>query len=176
MAARKSTKTSAERKNMENEFEFLDLMRRFHFVDIGFMLPNLPRSEIKIIISLGQCGKGDKPAEERYQMSEVAELMHVSGPAISKSIKHLEEEDLIVRINDPYDRRKSRLDLSEKGWKVYHVIEKNMTSVTDAVKAEMGEERFVQLVDLMQEFAAITERELEKKKVTNGRRGLRQYL
>ena len=157
---------------MEKQFEFLELMKRFHAVDNNSTLPELPRSEIKIIILLGQTAKKHLAPEEHYQMSEVATQMSVSGPAISKSIKHLEGLDLIYRINDPRDRRKSRLDLTEKGVKTYQIIEKNLDAILASVLKEMGEEKYNQMMVLLDEFVTISEKETEKMKKTSvSRRG-----
>ena len=149
---------------MEKQFEFLDVMRRFRTVDLDFMYSGLPRSEIKIIIQLGQLGRKAVPAENHYQMSELAELMNVSGPAISKSIKHLEGEGFLCRLNDPHDRRKSRLDLTDKGWKLYQTIEKNLSTVLSDIYAEMGADRFELFLSLLEEFVEYSEKELDKKK------------
>lgn len=149
---------------MERHFEFLDLMRRFRTVDLDFMYSGLPRSEIKIIIQLGQVGRKSVPAENHYQMSELADLMNVSGPAISKSIKHLEAEGLIYRLNDPHDRRKSRLDLTDKGWKLYQTIDKNLSGVLTSVYNGMGADKYDQFIVLLEEFVEFSEKELDKKK------------
>lgn len=159
------------------DIEFLDLMKRFHAVDTNSTLPELPRSEIKIIILLGQTAKKHLAPEEHYQMSEVAELMNVSGPAISKSIKHLEALELIYRINDPRDRRKSRLDLTDKGYKTYQIIEKNLDSVLSSVLKEMGEEKYNQLMVLLNEFVTVTEKEIDRlKKASAVKKGRKKIV
>ncbi len=61
--------------------------------------------------------------KEGILASEIAEALNVSRPNITNLISSLMRKDLIMQIEDPEDKRRKRLRLTEKGEQVLQQIE-----------------------------------------------------
>ena len=66
-------------------------------------------------------------------ISELAEKIHVSPPAISRSIKGLEEKGWINRIIDSNDRRTTFVVLTELGEAKYLMVKKQLKDFLNEV-------------------------------------------
>ena len=74
-------------------------------------------------------------AKEQVSITELAELLQVSAPSASTMVERLVEKDVLVREQDPQDRRK-----------VIVTISPDMISITEQIEKEIFSS-FVDLVD-----------------------------
>jgi len=74
-------------------------------------------------------------AKEQISITELAELLQVSAPSASTMVERLVEKDVLVREQDPQDRRK-----------VIVTISPDMISITEQIEKEIFSS-FVDLVD-----------------------------
>lgn len=73
---------------------------------------------------------------EGMTISELAEKIHVSPPAISRSIKGLEEKKWINRFVDPNDRRTTFVVLTDLGEAKYLLVKKELKNFLNEVLEE----------------------------------------
>jgi len=123
-------------KAKEEYQEFFDAMHRFRHLRPFQVIPELSGNDhrtIKTIACLTGCSthphfKEMPVLEEGVKVNVIARFMHVSAPQISRTLRGLEDKGLIVRIEDPKDRRNTYIKLTEQG---VEMVEK-----TDAVMNE----------------------------------------
>lgn len=70
----------------------------------------IPRGELTLLLELEQGG-----GENGMTVSELAQRLQVSPPAVSRSLRHLREKGFIADRMDPADRRALRLTVSQAG-------------------------------------------------------------
>lgn len=83
----------------------------------------------------------DNITPDGVTVSQIAEAMDITPPAVSRTLKVLDEKGLIERRTNVLNRRSTIVTLTEKGEKILNSAKKNMLSMMDFVKKQMGEER-----------------------------------
>ena len=61
--------------------------------------------------------------------AELAERLHFEPASLTRSLKRLVERQLILRFEDPNDKRFIRLELTDAGQKITQTLEKHMLSI-----------------------------------------------
>ena len=74
-------------------------------------------------------------------VSQIAEAMDITLPAVSRTLKTLDEKGFIERRTNVLNRRSTIVTLTEKGEKILNSAQKNMLSMMGFVEEQMGEER-----------------------------------
>ena len=74
-------------------------------------------------------------------VSQIAEVMDITPPAVSRTLKSLDEKGFIERRINVLNRRSTIVALTEKGEKILNSAQKNMLSMMGFVEKQMGEER-----------------------------------
>ena len=97
-------------------------------------------------------------------ISSIAESLHVSSPAISRTITSLENKGYAERCVDIQNRRNTGVKLTEEGRKVYLQECENVCRVFNEVTESMGEEKITQLITLADELRISFEDALSKSK------------
>ena len=85
-------------------------------------------------------------------VSDLAAAVKQPLPAVSRTLRQLEQEGLIERITDPNDRRKTLVRATEKGLDVSHQFESAIAGYFGRVFARIPEEQqkqFFALQDIM---------------------------
>lgn len=90
-------------------------------------------------------------------VSEIAAELEVTPPAVSRSLKSLENRGLIKRETNLVNRRNTMVRLTETGQKFLEMSRRQMDMVMQYVEEKMGEERKNQLCLLLEEMAEIIE-------------------
>ncbi len=65
--------------------------------------------------------------------SELATLAHLDRPCVSRAIRELVEKGLLVRTGLPNDHRRARVDITEKGKKLYEVVFPQVVHIHKAI-------------------------------------------
>lgn len=131
-----------------------ELMRAFRqFRNVQWISPN----------SAPGCTKGETVSlliihrfQEQHdpngvKVSELSNLMRVSMPTVTQMINVLEARGLVVRSQDPQDKRVVRIQLSEAGRKATQLAHHVMLDNMEGLISHVGEERIVQLIGLLDE-------------------------
>lgn len=92
------------------------LMRHLFLYDRGDQLrvieeSGLTMTQCKLLLKLGGLG-GDT---YDWQVGDLAEVLGISVPSISRAVDGLVKKDLATRIEDPDDRRARRVGITAKG-------------------------------------------------------------
>lgn len=137
-------------------------MHRCRRLDIFGLISTLTRSEFLTLEVVKE--KSAKEPHDGVYVSELAEKLSVSTPAVSRMLRSMEESGLIERRVDKLDRRNTRVFATSKGFeastKVCHQLDDLLNSVID----KMGEEDMLALIKQWNRMLSIAEDEVEKRK------------
>jgi DNA-binding MarR family transcriptional regulator len=99
------------------------LLRHLFLYDRGNLLrvieeSGLSMAQCKTLLELGGLGE----ASEARQVSELAETLGVSVPAMSRAVDGLVKKRLATRVEAPEDRRVRRVEITERGKKLVETL------------------------------------------------------
>lgn len=103
---------------------------------------------------------GDKASPKR-----LVQALDMSSGRIGNILTSLERQGLIKRIDDPEDIRKTIIKLTESGEEKIDRFDQDVSSEINKVKEEMGEEKFLSLLTLLDEMIASIKNIKEKEDV-----------
>lgn len=86
-------------------------------------------------------------------VSEIADYMNVSTPAISRKLGILEEKELIIRNTDEEDRRNTYVCLTDKGKIVRREACKKIKTLSMRVIKKMGCDKVEKMINLWDEYS-----------------------
>lgn len=135
---------------IENRYSIEGLIAIMHRWGKGNFQPfldNVSQSEFYLLLGL-QHNFG-KPGEQGVRTMDLADVLYVSAPAISRTLGNLEKKGLVIRYIDKEDKRNSYATLSEEGAKVVEESLRRLMDFFDSVICEMGKDRFHEMIDLM---------------------------
>ncbi|BDZ70782.1 MarR family winged helix-turn-helix transcriptional regulator [Methanobacterium petrolearium] len=71
---------------------------------------NLTEGQVPCLVALSK--------KEQLTQDDLAKMFHIDKGTIARSIQKLEDKKLVQRVQDPVNRRRYRLSLTEKGEKI----------------------------------------------------------
>lgn len=83
---------------------------------------------------------------------EVSERACLLAPSLTRIIRTMTEKNLITRTQNPNDRRRQTLEITEAGQKIIENNRLEGMRIVDGFKARAGEDKYEQLLDLLEEF------------------------
>ena len=89
---------------------------------------------------------------EGIDASEVAARSFLLAPSLTRILQFLDKEGLVRRSSDRSDQRRSVLNLTGKGRKVFDSVGPDSERRYEEIEAEFGRERLDQLYELLAEF------------------------
>ena len=89
----------------------------FRKLNIGSILPHLNKGEFVLMNGIYHVQKKIS-SEHGVKMSDLAEYTHALPPAVSRSIKALEEKGYVRRFVDQKDRRNTLVEITKSGQEV----------------------------------------------------------
>ena len=102
------------------------------------------------------------PDRPGIYVSELAEHMHCSAPAASRTLRHLEERGLLRREADRADRRNTCVILTEEGRRA---LEETFALLNDSIARviqRMGEDNMRDLIGHLNRLASIIQEEQQR--------------
>ena len=125
-------------------------------------LPNgLSNSEFfllnTLILRCDKCATG-------MQVSVIAEKMHISSPAVSKTLGILEEKGYIERFVDTSNRRNTWVKLTKDGEQATNIAHDYIDTYMDDVIKRMGEDKFQMLYESIILLTTTFEEKLNEEK------------
>jgi DNA-binding MarR family transcriptional regulator len=145
--------------------EFFRVVHSFRKLNISTMLPDLTHAELGTLSMIAKC-KEDGNAEG-VKVSELVTRMDVAAPAVSRTLKKLEEKKYIIRTVDKNDRRNTYVELTPEGTDIMLESKEIMHDFADAVLGEMGEENMNRLITYLKDLQNLAMREIDKRKYNN---------
>ena len=88
-------------------------------------------------------------------------------PAVSRTLRGLEEKGYVERSVDKKDRRNTYISLTEKGWKKGEEVRDRMHDFGCSVMSQLKEEDVDQLVAYLDRIYEIAEKEIDTRKRQN---------
>ena len=96
--------------------------------------------------------------------------MRVAAPAVSRTLRSLEEKNYVERMVCEGDRRNVYVRVTEEGKEVLNECNRILSELLKSVTEKMGEEDMNRLIDYLNKLEQTAELEIEK------RRQLKQQL
>lgn len=97
-------------------------------------------------------------------VAEIASLLNVSVPAISRALKNLEPKQYIQRTADPSDRRIVHISLTEKGEREITENSRAIADVMDKVLSQFTDEELKTMLRLHTKFTSAVSQALNETK------------
>ena len=94
-------------------------------------------------------------------VANIAESLHVSSPAISRTITSLENRGYAERFIDKRNRRSTSVRLTESGKTIYDQECKSINAFVERVTQRMGEDKINNLISLSDELLENIKAELK---------------
>lgn len=145
-------------------FETFGLFRKLSFASI---LPDLSHGEYMTLLVVGGCDKNGR--HKGIKVSTLAKKLNVSSPAVSRTIKGLEDRNFLVRTVDREDRRHTYVELTDEGRRVLGEAEKLFSEFSSSVLEKMGTKDMERLNSYLLKLYEVSKEEILLRKYRNGK-------
>ena len=142
--------------------EFFDAMNQLRKIHIGDLFPDMTKADCMTLMAINHYNRAKK--NEILTVSELAEKIHTKTSAVSRTLKGLEEQGLIVRTVNQADRRNTYVTLSEHGKDTCVEIEHTMSEFAEAVLSRMNRDDLKHLIAYLNELHQVAIEEIELRK------------
>lgn len=145
--------------NMSYSQKFAAIIARIHKLKVGNMLTGVSEIEFKTMSAISRISKsGD------VKVSDIAKYLELSAPAVSRTMKSLEEKEYIERHTDKQDRRNIIVKLTSKGEDRQKIWMKEFEEFSEAVFTRLGEAKSNQLLEDLETFVQASKDEMKSRK------------
>lgn len=117
-------------------FETIHAFRR---LNISEMLPNIAHGDYGVLKMIDYCNRHAE-AETGVKVSHVAQRMELPVPAVSRSLRTLEERGLIQRTVNRSDRRTTYVAVTDSGKALLAEADSILSDFADAVFGQLGDD------------------------------------
>ena len=145
--------------NMSYSQKLAAIIARIHKLKVGNMLTGVSEIEFKTMSAISRISKsGD------VKVSDIAKYLELSAPAVSRTMKSLEEKEYIERHTDKQDRRNIIVKLTSKGEDRQKIWMKEFEEFSEAVFTRLGEAKSNQLLEDLEVFVQASKDEMKSRK------------
>ena len=143
-------------ENMSYSQKFAAIIARMHKLKFGNMLTGVSEIEFKTMSAISRISKsGD------VKVSDIARYLELSAPAVSRTMKSLEEKEYIERHTDKQDRRNTFVKLTTKGEEQQKTWMKSFEEFSEAIFARLGDEKSNKLLEDLEAFVKASKEEMK---------------
>lgn len=142
----------------QNVWEALHMFRK---LNIGSILPHLNKGEFVLMNGIYHVQKKISSGHG-VKMSDLAEYTHALPPAVSRSIKALEEKGYVRRFVDQKDRRNTLVEITKSGQEVLDESNEITNEFIRRVFEKTDKEEMARLVSYIHQQYDLAKEELEK--------------
>ena len=143
-------------ENMSYSQKFAAIIARLHKLKFGNMLTGVSEIEFKTMSAISRISmSGD------VKVSDIARYLELSAPAVSRTMKSLEEKEYIERHTDKQDRRNTFVKLTKKGEEQQKAWMKSFEEFSEAIFARLGDEKSNQLLEDLEAFVKASKEEMK---------------
>ena len=150
-----------DRPDRKALLETLLRMGKPNLAHAGFQVGGLTKGEF-FLLEMLFVRRRSSPESKGMYVSELAERMGVSPPAVSRMLRFTERKGYLSREVDREDRRNTYVVLSPAGEEAYAAMERRALDFAGRVVDRMGTEDTARLVELMTRVSEIVHEELAK--------------
>ena len=143
-------------ENMSYSQKFAAIIARMHKLKFGNMLTGVSEIEFKTMSAISRISKsGD------VKVSDIARYLELSAPAVSRTMKSLEEKEYIERQTDKQDRRNTFVKLTPKGEEQQKAWMKSFEEFSEAIFARLGDDKSNKLLEDLEAFVKASKEEMK---------------
>lgn len=152
---------------MESDHALSDLVQLFWQIrktmqtSIQQAYPDRPRSELAMLERLHYIIR-QNGRDGAVPVSALPDCLRMLAPAVSRTLRQLEENGLVERIPDPGDHRKALVRLTDKGEAIRRTAEDRMREYMHRVIDRVGEETFARMLDDLSTWEQAMQAELAR--------------
>ena len=106
----------------------------------------------------------EKARGGRVISTELARRLGITRSAVSQMVNHLEERGVVVRVAAEDDRKIAYVEISEGVIETYSGEINECIRIVSELVEKFGEERFMQMYELYQEFTDMAKEHLQNKR------------
>ena len=143
--------------------EWFRAMGQFRKLKYGDMFPDISRKDFFVMSAVL-----DKGTTGKITISELAARTCELPPAVSRTLKGLEEKGYVTRTVNQKDRRNTYVELTEEGERVTRKCRQVMSDFGHSVMAQVNEEDMKRMIAFLNEIYRIAEKEIETRKWQDG--------
>lgn len=142
---------------------FLETSHSFKKVDIRWLNMGLSESEFMMLNIVGRYDTTDRDQPGIY-VSQLADLLQVSPPAVSRMLRGLEKRGLLTRETDKRNRRNTFVKLTEDGCSEREKAVSRIKDFLNRVIQRAGIPETEQMLRQIARVREVMQEELEKEK------------
>lgn len=147
--------------------KFYAAMSRFRKLKLSELFVDMTRADCMTLMAIDHFSQQKQLGI--LTVSELADKMHVKPSAVSRTLKSLEDKELIERTVNKADRRNTYVQLTEQGRCKWKTLEKTMSDLTTAVLSRMKEEDLKMLISCLEELYQVAQEEIDLRINHNGK-------
>lgn len=134
----------------DNRLDFITTVHSMTHLNLSAVLENTSQSEFLVMCAVRRlCIEQNG---NTFGISDIAESLHVSSPAISRTISTLEKKGFVERSVDRTNRRNTIVSLTDEGRAVYSQEADRLYLFLNRVIDRMGEDKLNALLELSHEL------------------------
>ena len=149
--------------------EIFSIFNRFHHLKISSILPGVSSVEMGTLKTIEHCRKEKemdaKVTGVKVKVSEVVRYMRVAAPAVSRTLRSLEEKNYVERMVCEGDRRNVYVRVTEEGKEILNECNRILSELLKSVTEKMGEEdmnRLIGYLNKLEQTAELERRQLKQ--------------
>lgn len=124
-------------------------------------------SHVKFAIAAAAWKIYNSSESHRIRVSDLVEELGMPAPGVSRALRMLESDGILVRTTDPDNRRSTMVTFTETGIKKVQDSLARIDRIFNQVTEEMGEEKVETFCSLLQEFYGLMNRTLTEEKMVS---------
>lgn len=142
---------------------FFSALYQFHKLHMGDLVQDITKLEGMTMSAIKHCS-GEKGKEE-LTVSELTAKLKAKGPAVSRTLKTLEDKGYIERDVNKADRRNTYVKLTISGKQKVEEYEQIMSSFAHAVIAKIDRDDMEQMIECLNELYEASREEIADRKM-----------
>ena len=99
--------------------------------------------------------------KEKCTASRLAELLHVSKPAVTLKLNELIRQGLVIKVPDPDDHRQKLLTVNEDAMPKYKVYRRQDNEAIERIKDKFSEEEIQKFCEMLDIISTINFQEID---------------
>jgi DNA-binding MarR family transcriptional regulator len=133
---------------------------------------DITRAEYYVLLYLRELGtlRGDAKKGSFVKAADLAELLGVSRPAVTKLLNTLEEKGFIKRYVSDVDKRSTAIELTPDGFYAYQNANVNIYKLSDKLTNDLGIVETTNFIKLLEKVDGIYETLLKERLQTNNKK------
>ena len=145
----------------DKRLDFLTTIHSLAQLNFSVVLSQISQGEFLVMSAINKLER--LHSSSNYGVSNIADSLHVSSPAISRTITALENKGYVEREIDKLNRRNTLVRLTESGTEVFENECDRIYQFMNNVVDRMGEDKLNELFLLSNELLENVEKEIKSR-------------